>query len=319
MLDRTKLIKGYHYGYVHALANTDKYVDQPMDLHLFTINDVTRKRYWLGVIRNLIPVSRKKSEKVFNIYKKKDWFSEMKWQVKIAGGEVGQFKEIPEESFFNLKFKPADLELLDSPRQFSAQDSAVKATRYGNYLTGVRIRKLSLIEAVSTSHLVTIRGKVNETRITTSARRETVLMHNRMQNHIYKQLKKEYGEKNVGTENETATGARIDVVVRDDKKYDLYEIKIRNDVRISIREALSQLIEYAYWPGKGNKVNRLIIVAPRKTWKRREGLPEVSTRNVPHSHLLHDLRRKRKTYYRSGIKEERNVRYRKRTTCHTGC
>lgn len=264
LLDRTKLIEGYHYGYVQALAKAKQFVGQPLDLHLFTINGVTKKRYWLGVIRNLIPVSRNRSKQVFKTYKKKGWLSVMERQVKSIEGDVEQFKVIPAEDFFNLKFKPEDLELLDSPREISKLDSVVNSFHYGNLFDWHKDPE-SLSDGVglnfSSGHNL---RKGYETRRTTGANRETVLLHNKMQNDIYEQLKKEYGHENVGTENKTATGARIDVVVRTGKKYDFYEIKTGNFAKTCIREALSQLIEYAYWPGKGKEVKRLIIVAPAK-------------------------------------------------------
>ena len=264
LLDRTRLIEGYHYGYVHALSKTKRYDNQPLDLHLYTINGVTRKRYWLGVIHNLIPVSKYKSKEVFDTYKEEGWLSVMKRQVKSTKGNVEQFKGIPAENFFNLKFKPEDLELLYSPREFSKLDSYVKAFYYTN-LYDWQNDSESLSDEVSfdfsSGHNP---RKVNGTRSTTGASRETVLLHNQIQNHVYKQLKKKYGEENVGTENLTATGARIDVVVRTGKKYDFYEIKTMNFAKPCIREALSQLMEYAYWPGNGKEVARLIIVAPAK-------------------------------------------------------
>ena len=264
LLDRAKLIKDYHYGYVHALANRKQHVGQPLDLHLFTINIATKERFWLGVIRNLIPVSRDEAEKVFNIYKKKDWFSEMEWQVKIVGGNVGKFKEIPAENFFNLKFKPEDMELLDSPRQFSAQDGAVKASYYGTLFNWRKDPETLSDEAGFEFLSGHNPGKEYEARSATGGSREAVLRHNKIQNHIFAQLKREYGKENVGTEIRTATGARIDVVVRTGKEYDFYEIKTGNFAKTCIREALSQLMEYAYWPGKGKEVDRLIIVAPAK-------------------------------------------------------
>ena len=264
LLDRAKLIKDYHYGYVHALANRKQHVGQPLDLHLFTINSATKERFWLGVIRNLIPVSGDESQKVFKIYKKKDWFSEMERQVKIAEGNVKKFKRIPAEDFFNLKFKPGDIELLDSPRQFSAQDSAVKGLHYTTLYNWSKdpetLPDRGGFEFLSGHNP----GKGYETRRTTGGTKDAVLLHNQMQNDIYEQLKREYGEKNVGTEIRTATGARIDVVVRTGEKYDIYEIKTRNFAIFCIREALSQLMEYAYWSGKGEEVDRLIIVALEK-------------------------------------------------------
>ena len=74
------------------------------------------------------------------------------------------------------------------------------------------------------------------------------LRHNRMQEHLYNVLVSRYGKDNVGTENVTVSGGRIDVVVRHRDKYSYYEIKAGSSPRACLREALGQLLEYAFWP-----------------------------------------------------------------------
>ena len=48
----------------------------------------------------------------------------------------------------------------------------------------------------------------------------------------------------MGTENSTSIGTEIDIVTKHGDEYDLYEIKTALDIRLCIREALSQLLEY---------------------------------------------------------------------------
>jgi len=54
-------------------------------------------------------------------------------------------------------------------------------------------------------------------------------------------------------------GGRIDTVVSQDGGYWFYEIKTAMSARACIRDALAQLLEYAYWPG-AREASRLIIV-----------------------------------------------------------
>lgn len=89
------------------------------------------------------------------------------------------------------------------------------------------------------------------------------LRHNDMQFTLHAKLKSRIGEENVGTEIPSGSGLPIDVVVQNkDGTYSFYEIKTSHDPRICIREAIGQLLEYAYWNGCGPNVKNLVIVGP---------------------------------------------------------
>ncbi len=83
--------------------------------------------------------------------------------------------------------------------------------------------------------------------------------HNDLQLALYNCLRMGPGEIEVGTEQGTGSGTRIDLVVLRDGQYWFYEIKSFGSARACIREALSQLLEYSYWP-KAQAAERLIIV-----------------------------------------------------------
>ena len=84
-----------------------------------------------------------------------------------------------------------------------------------------------------------------------------------MQNNIYKQFVTQYGIENVSTENDTGRYSKIDIVVQHGKTYTFYELKCYDSLQKCIREALSQLMEYAYFPDK-NIANTLVIVSQNK-------------------------------------------------------
>ena len=86
------------------------------------------------------------------------------------------------------------------------------------------------------------------------------LLHNEIQNSLYTELCEHYGEENVGTEIDTGYGTSIDVVVSKDGAFWFYEIKTASTVKACIRQALPQLLEYAYWPNE-EKAQRLIVVS----------------------------------------------------------
>jgi hypothetical protein len=88
---------------------------------------------------------------------------------------------------------------------------------------------------------------------------DIALRHNELQRALYHRLVLQHGKDNVGTENSTGAGTRIDVVVRREAEFWFYEIKTAQSPRACLRESLGQLLEYAFWPG-AHGASRLIVV-----------------------------------------------------------
>ena len=89
------------------------------------------------------------------------------------------------------------------------------------------------------------------------------LRHNQMQRVLYDKLASKHGADNVGTENQSGNGVRIDVVLRNkNDSYMFYEIKTAREPRICIREAIGQLLEYAFWSDSAQEPTSLVVVGP---------------------------------------------------------
>ncbi|MDP6408248.1 MAG: hypothetical protein QGI46_02620 [Planctomycetota bacterium] len=85
------------------------------------------------------------------------------------------------------------------------------------------------------------------------------LRHNELQWALHDRLVSEHGAANVGTELGSGAGTSVDVVVRQPDGYWFYEIKTARSPRACIREAVGQLLEYAFWPG-AQEARRLVVV-----------------------------------------------------------
>lgn len=85
-------------------------------------------------------------------------------------------------------------------------------------------------------------------------------LHNDLQNKLYQHLKNKLGPEHVGTEVNSGNGTSIDLVTQCDGVTNFYEIKTGSSVRSSIRQAIPQLLEYAYW-GADDIADNLIIVS----------------------------------------------------------
>ena len=90
-------------------------------------------------------------------------------------------------------------------------------------------------------------------------RLDILLRHNDIQYALYQYLLSLYGVENVGAEVVTGEGQKIDIVVRDGNFFIFYEIKTSSCIRVCIREALSQLLEYSFW-SDDERATRLVIV-----------------------------------------------------------
>lgn len=94
----------------------------------------------------------------------------------------------------------------------------------------------------------------------TGGSRYVDLRHNRLQKAVHGALCAEHGKSNVGIENDTGRGSRVDVVVKVGRSHHYYEIKTAPCVKSCLRDALSQLLEYSYWP-EGNNAEKLVVVS----------------------------------------------------------
>jgi hypothetical protein len=87
---------------------------------------------------------------------------------------------------------------------------------------------------------------------------ERDLRHNELQKALFRRLAGRFGKDCVGTEVQGKHGTSIDLVVQRRHRYWFYEIKTAQTARACIREALGQILEYAFWPG-AQEAARLIV------------------------------------------------------------
>ncbi|WP_431024179.1 hypothetical protein [Halomonas sp. H5] len=260
LFDLNKVVEGYHYSFLQA-ANTGRNVHKDSDLkvYLYSINSETKTRWWIGSIDNLQIVPESESERIYQIYKEQGWLDEMIDQVGQVGASSEDLRKTDPKILFTVKFRPSDLCLEEPPKEFSADDDSISATYY-NFQPYLGMPDL-LIHAFNfvPGHNP---GKNEGWRTYEDNRKKIDNLHNQIQNGIYLQLIKIYGNENVGTEQLTSNGTKIDIVAKDNNKgLIFYEIKTSSTVLGSIREAFAQLLEYSYYPDS-NYATKLVIVSP---------------------------------------------------------
>ncbi|MBN1225578.1 MAG: hypothetical protein JXA79_01180 [Deltaproteobacteria bacterium] len=252
----------------------------------------------MGRILGVEVIAPKESSKVHARYKAKGWLKEMEVQLGAVGATVKDFQDIDPRTFAVVRYRPASLELLDTPLEFAADDPAVAANYY---ILLNQKQKPKLIKGLGEFAFT---AGHNKKKSSTKKKHYEIqsakldLIHNQIQDRIYHQLVEHYGENNVGTELDTGNGSQIDIVVRDkDKNFIFFEIKTSYSLRLSIREALGQLLEYAFFP-KATDPKKLVIVSPNKVTdearvylkdiRKRFGLPIFYRQYEPETEALQE-------------------------------
>jgi hypothetical protein len=264
---------------------------------LYSIDEETKGRWWVGRILNVNVISPQDSRKVYLTYKKNGWLQEMEEQLQSVSANVKEFRRIKPKDFVVIKFRPKSLELLDTPMEFSRDDPAVRATYY------ILLNQKQLPTLLGSSGKFEFapghKEKKGSTKSTYEKHSSDVdLFHNQIQTIIYRQLSKKFGKDNVGTGQNTGYGSQVDVVVREnDGGFIFYEIKTSYSIRLCIREALAQLIEYAFYPNK-DIAKKLVIVSPKtvtthaltylKGLRDRFGIPIYYQQYDPEKQVLED-------------------------------
>ncbi len=114
LFDTSKIIDGYHYGFLEPVRKEqDAYIGKNYNVWLYTINGVTKKRFWVGEIENLIVIDNAEASNTMKKYFENGWLEEMEEQIKASGANIRGFSNWKGIDLFNVKFKPSDISTND--------------------------------------------------------------------------------------------------------------------------------------------------------------------------------------------------------------
>ena len=76
LFDFSKIIDNYHYGFLEPVRKQyDAYIGKKFYVWLYSINNETKKRFWVGEINNLEVISREEAETIKQKYVERGWFN----------------------------------------------------------------------------------------------------------------------------------------------------------------------------------------------------------------------------------------------------
>lgn len=252
---------GCQYAYLEPVSKTPKTrVGESLDLLLWTI-DPDGKRLEAGRIRNCRILTQEEDLRALNEYKKKGWFRQMQKDVEAVHGNK---EALNCEGFFNVRFRREDADVFDPPITFAnLPGKIVRSTRY------------LLMEVDDVDHPFLLediyRGGTSEPPDDLGGKVKgpsgavfVDSQEKRLQRRLMELLQERFGKNNVKREGGFGP-APFDLVVRNGQRTILIEMKAYADARRVIREALGQILEYAFlYPKTSNRMENvdLFIVAP---------------------------------------------------------
>lgn len=265
LFDFEKLIDDYHYALLQPVENgRNTFINKSFDIGLFSHNSETGEDWWIGSIKHLEVISEEKAKEIYKQYKINGWLDEMAQQLKSVKGDVYHFKNLEPRDLFNIRFKP-EYAKYDKPYTKVKNFAAIIGTYHYQFVRDTLKQKEEKKKIIRRNFKFKS-GKSDKSladRVSTRQKKivQSKPLHDKIQTILYKHLVKEYGEPRVGMENDTGLATRIDIAVNAKEGMLLYEVKSYPSVMISIRAALGQLIEYAYYPNPIENLKELIIVS----------------------------------------------------------
>lgn len=266
LFDFEKQIDGYHYALLQPVQNgRETFLNKFFDVRLYSHNSDTKENSWIGSIKNLEVISNDDAKEVYKHYKANGWLEEMANSIKLIDGDYQNFMQLEPHDCFNVRFKP-EYAILDKPyKKVENFDSAIGTYHYqfvhDNLEAQPIIKEKSKKRNFKFSHGKSEKSLVD--RISTRQKQIIQLepIHDKIQEILYSHLVSEFGEEKVGMETRTGLATRIDISTEVDGFITLYEVKTYPSVTMSIREAIGQLFEYAFYPNPIDNLKEMIIVS----------------------------------------------------------
>ena len=256
LFDKSRIVDGFHYAFLQPLnLLSNRHVGKNYNIYLFTT--YYGIKYYVGMIKNAECISKDKSEEIHFIYKRNGWLKEMAKEIVRAGADPSSINNISPESLFNIKFDFSNVSVLDDLEEISDKDPNITTTRYK--LLPLK-NKLMIVAEIYKDET---EGKLKNTKKrkrTYKADTSIDPYHDKMQNALYELLKRTHRKE---YEKVLLESNRVDIKAKTHKdKWHYFEIKT-DSPKLSIRNALGQIMEYAFWPDV-ERAEKLIVVSDMK-------------------------------------------------------
>lgn len=259
-------VNGYQYGYIRGLIKVKSSIDFLDEVHLYTVRKENHQNnvYYLGLLRNVEIILEKEPEysEVSELYN--NYFDEMMSEIENEGCDNSDFRTEGFTPVIKFKLSEANLKLEDPLHLPNFSLNTYKRFQPFELIGSIE----DLFNAPIDLGSAFIPGKASQTsrygRGTTQATITITKIHTEIIEALEQYLKPIFSLslKNISIEKTRFVGNIADVVIQNkNKSIDIFEIKTSHDCRRNMRDAISQLLDYALHAER-LKVNKLIMVSP---------------------------------------------------------
>ena len=258
LFNMSRCVEGWHYGFLKPVqgSRVGQERGKAISVRLWS-KSPDRTRWYIGEIRRCEVVTGEQSVRIAKDYERRGWLEEMDKELAQLRVSPQERKLVTSEQFFsdlfNVRFRPADAELYDRFRPVPRTHKVAKLGRYNLVEATARyVREWPRRGPATTLKATGVmqRRAIGKTKVQQE--------HNALQNHIYTLLEKRWGKPAVSLEDEY-----VDIKCRAGSKLHLIEVKSDPRARVALREAIGQLLDYAFFaPLKGGGVPVLHVAAP---------------------------------------------------------
>lgn len=255
------LIDGWRYAFIEGINKSHAKLvkeDQPVDLTLFT-KQPDKKRRYVAAVKAVECLDDQQAADALREFKRRGWFDIMEQEVRDVGGDpsaLGAFKWA--KHVLNVRFRLENVTLFPPKSYAAAGDPILKLMRYMLYDEANIGRSPKNPTRPSHSGTSELPESKSFNRRAVAAV-ECTPEHVRMQAILMQELKVEYPQAQVVREKDF-----IDVSVRTPTELILFEIKSDLEPRTVIRQALGQILEYAFHPSRQHALPLKLVIVGRR-------------------------------------------------------
>lgn len=263
IFDTSKLLDGYHYGFLEPIFKSkDKHAGNQFHIGLYTIDSESKNRYWIGVIKNVTVIDQSEADNAKDKYVKNGWYNEMVKQLAEHQIPESDLTIGSDQQLFNIKFRPEDMDLIEY--ELIPEDHAIYKIQRYTFIKTQDVIGSFITESLTPTGFVSRKGEPKDPGENSKYERKPRMVevrkkHQTIQKALYQFLSDKYNPDDVTWEFSTEIRTQVDIVRRDQEKLIFYEIKTYPSLRVSIREAIGQLLEYAHWIQRREPIEFVIV------------------------------------------------------------
>jgi hypothetical protein len=252
-------IDGWRYAFIQGVnKSSDRLTREqtPFNVTLFTIDDKKRRRY-VATIRAVECLTDTDAEAALDVFRQNQWLETMRTDIQKSGGNVEALDRDPRaKNILNVRFRVENIVPFPSDTYAQDDDPVFGLTRYNlNNLGAVAAKDNGKQKMRSGSETPPVQRPFLRK---PSAAILCTPEHAKIQAKLVEDLRKEFPSARIVCEEDF-----VDVSVQTDNELILFEIKSDQEPRSVIRQALGQILEYAYHPNRQHSLPVQLVIVGR--------------------------------------------------------